>query len=58
MSDSEEEELGIITRLFDVLLGKTSATEEDVGEAIHRLDMKQRRARPAIYGARWECENK
>jgi hypothetical protein len=45
MSDSEEEELGIITRLFDVLLGKTSATEEDVGEAIHRLDMKQRRAR-------------
>ena len=32
MSDSEEEELGIIAWLFDVLLGRTSATEEDVGE--------------------------
>jgi hypothetical protein len=46
MSDSEEEELGIIAWLFDVLLGRTSATEDDVGDAVHRLgDMKQRRAR-------------
>jgi hypothetical protein len=46
MSDSEEEELGIIEWLFDVLFGRTSATEEAVGDAIHRLgDMKQRRAR-------------
>lgn len=45
MSDSEEEELGIIAWLFDVFFGRTSATEKDVGDAIHRLgDMKQRRA--------------
>ena len=46
MSDSEEEELGIIEWLFDVFFGRTAATEEAVGDAIHRLgDMKQRRAR-------------
>jgi hypothetical protein len=45
MSDSEEE-TGIIAWLFDALFGRTSATEDDVGDAIHRLgDVKQRRAR-------------
>jgi hypothetical protein len=36
MSDFAEEELGIIAWLFDVLFGRTSATEEDIGDAIHQ----------------------
>jgi hypothetical protein len=46
MSDAEEEERSIIAWLFDALFGRSPATEDDVGDAIHRLgDVKQRRAR-------------
>ncbi len=38
-----EEERGILAWLFDALFGRTEATEEEIGDAIHRLgDAKQR----------------
>jgi hypothetical protein len=46
MSASEDEERGIIAWLFDAIFGRAEATEDDVGDAIHRLgDVKQRKAR-------------
>lgn len=46
MSNLEKEERGIISWLFEACFGRTPATEDDIGDAIHRLgDVKQRRAR-------------
>lgn len=44
--DLDEEERGILRRLFDAVFGRSGASEEDIGSDIHRLgDLKQRRAR-------------
>jgi hypothetical protein len=41
-----EDERGLIAWLFDAIFGRTQATEEDIGDAIHRLgDAKQRSKR-------------
>ncbi len=46
MSDSEDEERSIIAWLFEAIFGKTEASEDDIGDAIHRLgDVKRRRVK-------------
>jgi hypothetical protein len=46
MSDSEDEERSIIAWLFEAIFGRTEASEDDIGDAIHRLgEVKQRRTK-------------
>ena len=44
--DLDEEERGVLRRLFDAMFGRNDDSEDDIGRGIRRLgDIKQQRAR-------------